>query len=126
MTTQNLRAFAVMYSRDVPKAQRFYAELGFEEMFRMPAEGEAGYVSLRRGTADLGIVDAGWPRDQLGVRMGAEPRFELYVYVENIDATVERLGAALLKAPEDMPWGERIAYVRDPDGNPVALVVAAG
>jgi lactoylglutathione lyase len=22
---------------------------------------------------------------------------------------------------EDMPWGERMAYVTDPDGNPVAL-----
>ena len=28
---------------------------------------------------------------------------------------------ATLRAPEDMPWGERIATVVDPQGNPVAL-----
>ena len=27
----------------------------------------------------------------------------------------------VLAEPEDMPWGERMAYVSDPDGNPVAL-----
>jgi len=27
----------------------------------------------------------------------------------------------VLREPEDMPWGERIAAVADPDGNPVAL-----
>jgi lactoylglutathione lyase len=30
-----------------------------------------------------------------------------------------------LQEPADMPWGERIAYVSDPDDNPVALAVAA-
>ena len=27
----------------------------------------------------------------------------------------------MLRDPADMPWGERIATVADPDGNPVAL-----
>jgi lactoylglutathione lyase len=27
----------------------------------------------------------------------------------------------VLRDPADMPWGERIATVADPDGNPVAL-----
>ena len=30
-------------------------------------------------------------------------------------------GVAVLRQPEDMPWGERIATVADPEGNPVAL-----
>lgn len=29
-------------------------------------------------------------------------------------------------APADMPWGERIAYVEDPDGNLVMLAADAG
>jgi hypothetical protein len=27
----------------------------------------------------------------------------------------------VLPEPADMTWGERVAYVADPDGNPVAL-----
>jgi len=115
------RAFAVIYSHSVPEALRFYTNLGFEETYRLPPDGEPGYVSLRRDTSELGIVDAGWPRDQLGVNMGAEPRFEIFVYVDDVDRAAVQLREAVIKDPQDMPWGERIAYVRDPDGNPVAL-----
>ena len=48
----------------------------------------------------------------------------MYVYVEDLDATLARLsarGVSILRAPEDMTWGERIATVADPLGNPVAL-----
>jgi len=48
----------------------------------------------------------------------------MFVYVENVDAAVDELRqrqAAILRDAMDMPWGERVAYVTDPDGNPVAL-----
>jgi len=48
----------------------------------------------------------------------------MYVYVEDLEAAVARLTAAavtILREAEDMPWGERIATVTDPEGNPVAL-----
>ena len=83
------RAFPVLYSRSVSTSERFYQQLGFEETFRLPPEGEPG--------------------------------FELFVYVDDVDAEAKRFQSALLKPPVNMPWGERIAYVRDPDGNPVAL-----
>ena len=35
-------------------------------------------------------------------------------------------GVPVLRDPEDMPWGGRVGYVADPDGNPVALAVGAG
>jgi lactoylglutathione lyase len=121
------RAFPVAYSTDVERAAAFYRELlGFEEHFRLPSEGEAGYVGLRRGSSELAIVDAGWPRDQLGFDVGPAPRFEMFVYVDDIEAAVAAArarGSEVLKEPTDMPWGERLAYVTDPDGNPVALAV---
>jgi uncharacterized glyoxalase superfamily protein PhnB len=43
----------------------------------------------------------------------------LYLYVEDTDATYERAlecGAASLEAPQDMPYGDRRAMVRDPWG----------
>ena len=61
--------------------------------------------------------------------MGEEPRFEMYVYVADLEETVERLrrnGVHILRDPEDMPWGERIASVTDQDGNPVTLCADRG
>ena len=39
-------------------------------------------------------------------------------------AELQRHGATVIHAPEDMPWGERVGFVRDPDGNPVAIATA--
>ena len=49
------RAFPVIYSHSVAAAATFYVRLGFQQTFRLPPEGEPGYVSLRRGDAELGI-----------------------------------------------------------------------
>ncbi len=56
--------------------------------------------------------------------LGDGPRFEMFVYVSDVDefvATLSAEGVPILRAPADMPWGERISMVADPDGNPVAL-----
>jgi uncharacterized glyoxalase superfamily protein PhnB len=47
-----------------------------------------------------------------------------WLYVDDCDATVERLravGVAIVEEPADQPWGERIARVLDPDGNAVIV-----
>src|SRR5215468_7234688 len=44
----------------------------------------------------------------------------LYLYVDDIDATYEHAvtaGAESLEAPQDMPYGDRRAMVKDPGGN---------
>jgi lactoylglutathione lyase len=119
------RCFPIAYVVDVERSARFYRELlGFEEHFRMPAEGPAGYVGLHLGEAQFGVVSAEWPRERIGAEPGSGVRFELFVYVDGVDDAVARMRAAgvtVQREPEDMPWGERIAYVADPDGNPVAL-----
>ena len=41
--------------------------------------------------------------------MGSKPRFELFVYVDDVDAQVEQLrndGVGVLREPEDMFWGD--------------------
>jgi lactoylglutathione lyase len=102
----------------------FYERLGFERHFQLPAEGEPGYVGLRRGVYEVAVVSADWPTDQYGLPVGEGVRFELFLYVEEVDRLVEELragGVTVLREPADMPWGERVAYVTDPDGNPIAL-----
>jgi lactoylglutathione lyase len=122
------RAFPVIYSTDVERSVRFYQHLGFASHFRLPPEGEAGYVGLRRGDYELAIVTTQSPEQLIGVKVGSDPRFEMFVYAD-VDETVAQLRGVdgrVLKGPEDMFWGERVAYVADPDGNPVALAMAAG
>ena len=118
------RAFPVIYTDDVARLVRFYTALGFEKKYQFPPEGDAGYVSLRRGESDLGITTKDSPRELAGIEVGTGPRFEMFVYVEDLDACVEALrkdGVRIFAEPREMPWGERLCYVSDPDGNPVAL-----
>jgi lactoylglutathione lyase len=120
-------AFPVIYCRDVKAAVRFYEWLGFEQHYQFPPEGEPDYVGLRRDAAHLGIVHESSPQRMIGQHMGDGPRFDLFVYVDDVDAALGSLRAAgvpVLREAEDMPWGERIAFVSDPEGNPVTLAAA--
>jgi lactoylglutathione lyase len=118
------KAFPVLYVTNVRRSLEFYALLGYESRYQFPLEGDPHYVGLERGESSLGIADSGWPEAQLGITVGTAPRFELFVYVDDVQATVETFRAAgypILQEPATMPWGERQAYVSDPDNNPVAL-----
>lgn len=58
---------------------------------------------------------------------GPGPRHELFVYVENLDASiadVEHAGGRVLRAPAQMTWGETLAYLQVPEGNLVTLAQA--
>jgi lactoylglutathione lyase len=118
------RAFPVVFASSVKATTEFYERLGFIRHFQLPADDDdPGYVGLRRGTAELAIVDAAWPADQYARPVGTGPRFEMFVYVNDIDRTIDQFGDTInvLRPPAIMPWGERVAFVTDPDGNPVAL-----
>src|SRR4051812_20060572 len=118
------RGFPIIYAAGVERSARFYEQLGYERHFQLPEEGEPGYVGLRMDTSELAIVSRDWPEQQYGLEVGTEPRFEMFIYVDDVDATIASLrddGVTVLKEPADMPWGERVGFVTDPDGNPVAI-----
>ncbi|MFD7629631.1 VOC family protein [Streptomyces sp. NPDC059851] len=97
----------------------FYTKLfGAEETFRIPEEGPAFYLGLRIGDTDLGLVAKADPG------AGAAPRILLSIGVDDVDETLSRvtaLGGSVRSGPTDMPWGQRVAHIQDPDGNPVNL-----
>jgi predicted enzyme related to lactoylglutathione lyase len=48
----------------------------------------------------------------------------LSIEVDEVAALVPRvaaLGGVVTGGPNDMPWGQRVLHVRDPDGNAVNL-----
>jgi catechol 2,3-dioxygenase-like lactoylglutathione lyase family enzyme len=52
------------------------------------------------------------------------PELELVIRVADLDATDERLQVGLIDSfgpPEDMPWGARHIWLRDPDGHLVSM-----
>ena len=109
------RAFPILSVRDLPATRAFYERLGFVQTYQFPPDGVAGYVTMDRGDASIGIAVAA---------EGDEDRFGYWVYVDDVDATlamVRDAGAPVVAEPEDQPWGERVARTRDPDGNLVHL-----
>jgi lactoylglutathione lyase len=118
------RAFPVVYASSVERTAQFWERLGFGRFFQLPEQGTPGYVGLRRDEAELAIVAAEWPNEQYGLDLGDGPRFEMFVYVTDVDQLIPQLkaeGVVIVQNPADMPRGERIATIADPDGNPVAL-----
>jgi lactoylglutathione lyase len=120
------RAFPVIFAQRPSVTADFYERLGFVRHVQLPPDGEPGYIGLRRGGYELAVVDMSWPADQYSGTVSAGMRFEMFVSVDDVDAAIEDLGgnSIVLREPADMPWGERVAYVNDPDDNPVALAAS--
>ena len=58
-------------------------------------------------------------RDPAAEMDGSSP-VGLYVYLDDVDSAVQRaleLGATLLSPPQDQFWGDRTAWVMDPQGH---------
>src|ERR1700712_2907456 len=107
------RAFPVVLATNVQSTVDFYEDLGFEAYFQMPEDGEPGYVSLKRASVELAVVDSGWSRDQYDEEMGKGPRFEMYVYVADLSDALKKAkkhDVRVIKEPTEMPWGETVAY----------------
>jgi predicted enzyme related to lactoylglutathione lyase len=109
----------VIMTRDLDRLLGFYtALLGAVEASRVPDEGPAFYVGLRVGNSELGLVA------QADAATGTAQRILLSVDAGDVDALLERveaLGGHVLGQPNDMPWGQRVAHITDPDGNAINL-----
>ncbi|WP_019181398.1 VOC family protein [Microbacterium yannicii] len=126
--------FPILLSRDLPQLVRFYeAALGAVVVYRFGDEDDPDYVSLQIGEVSLGIgrdPDAlpsapTRPDSASGAGVGTVgDRIALWFYVDDVDAVFAAwlaAGGRSEQAPADMPWGERVAQVRDPEGTLVNL-----
>jgi uncharacterized glyoxalase superfamily protein PhnB len=116
------------YVADVEGMTRFYRDvLGFTETFRTPAEGVPVHVELRLGGLVVGMAGIDAARDMHGIDVGGDrPRAEVVLWTDDVDAAYEEVvaaGAASLAPPHDFLGSVRAAWVADPEGNPVELVM---
>lgn len=113
---------AMVYSRDVGAALRFYADLlGFKAVEVFEWDRRPVYARLRssrgQGTLALHLLEPGRTLPEFG-------GVRLYFEIKDLDRFCTRLEAAgvtLSQKPKVMPWGWRHAYLNDPDGHEVSL-----
>jgi lactoylglutathione lyase len=116
-------AATILYVPDVAAAVGFYTQaFGLEPGFMPPG---GGYATLAGDGGQLAFVQ----RDQLAESLGDEARrppagFEVWIEATDVPGAVERAlaaGAELVLEPERKPWGQTVAYVRDPNGTLVEI-----
>jgi catechol 2,3-dioxygenase-like lactoylglutathione lyase family enzyme len=115
---------AMVYSRDVTSAVRFYVDLLGLKLLQLEQYGErAVYARVKsaRGntTIALHLLEPG--------REFYPGAIRLYFEVPDLKRFCKRLeknGAVLSQQPKKMPWGWTHAYLNDPDGHEVSLYSA--
>jgi len=121
------KLFPMLSCADLGRSLALYRDLlGGVENFRFPEEGAPAFIALTVGeTSEIGLgAMSGPPIHGRPQRPATGHRIELCVYVDDVDATYERAlaeGYEQVAAPVDMPWGERTAWIADPDGNLLML-----
>lgn len=108
-------------SHDVEGVRRFYTEvLGFGNALYIPEHGYLTVFLSPRSSLGFMAPMPGMPPESWSPP--GEPR--IYLFVEDVDRAYQNLtskGVSFDQAPADMPWGHRLATLRDPEGRLVCL-----
>jgi len=117
-----------IYSADVARSIEFYRGIGFEETFRTPRDGAPIHVELVLDGFKVGIAAVGSAVADHGLDLDlAQPGrgMEIVLWTDDTDAAFAGLvaaGAREVSAPHDWLESLRVAWVADPDDNPIELV----
>lgn len=116
--------YVVVIVEDVGRSVEFYTEV-----LGLPLGHRAGpYAQFDTGATRVGLYERAAMAATLGRPVGSpdpdRPGFELGFKVPDCDAAYAELvekGACGVVAPTDRDWGQRTAYVVDPDGHLIEL-----
>ncbi|WP_203137248.1 VOC family protein [Microbacterium sp. JZ31] len=116
--------FPIVNCVDLARALDWYQRvLGGTLAYRFPEEGDPQYVTLRVGAGQVALGNGTGP-----ALYGETPRpatghaVDLCVYVLDLETVVRAAADAVAVPPADMPWGERVAYLRDPEGTMILVI----
>ncbi len=116
--------YVVLVVEDLDRSLAFYVEL-----LGLPMGHRSGpYAQLATGRTRLSLFERSAMEQTLSMSLRKPehdaPGFELGFKVANVDVTYVELvgrGAEAAVPPTTRPWGQRTAYLRDPDGHLVEL-----
>lgn len=111
-----------LFCRDVAAAIEFYTRTfeAVEGVRRPGPNGTVAHALLTIGPAMI-MIESEWPgvANRAPEPNGSSP-VVMYVYVEDVDATLKRAeaaGATVLIGLENQFWGDRTAWIMDPAGH---------
>ena len=117
-------AYTILYVRDVARSLAFYeAALGQQRRFLLDS---GMYGELETGSTTLSFAAESLAQSNIpGGFQPADPSrkpgaSEVGFTTSDVSAAYERAlaaGAVAVAAPKTKPWGQVVAYVRDPDGH---------
>ena len=121
--------YVILIVEDLDRALRFYVDvLGLRLGHR-----SGDYAQLDTGATRLGLYTRGAMAKTLGMSLKPPshnaPGFEIGFKVPDVGEAFAELvgrGASAVMPPTDRPWGQRTAYVRDPDGHLIELAQDLG
>ena len=125
--------YAILYVPDVPASLDFY-ERAFGQRRRFLHE-SGQYAELETGGtalafAALELAASNLPDEFVPAAAGeSAPSFEVCFVTDDVGAAFSRAvgeGAEPVTTPHSKPWGQDVAYVRDPDGTLVEIASPAG
>jgi PhnB protein len=104
------------------QAIEFYKKVfGAKEVMRMPGPaGKLGHVEIKVGDSKVMLADESPAMNFLGPQAHNGTPVHIHLYVKNVDETVARAiesGAKMMKAAQDMFYGDRTAAIEDPFGH---------
>jgi catechol 2,3-dioxygenase-like lactoylglutathione lyase family enzyme len=116
--------YVVLIVADLDRSLAFYVDrLGLTLNHR-----SGPYAQLATGRTRLSLYQREAMAETLGVSLRAPdadaPGFEIGFKVADVDAAHAELadaGVSSVVAPTTRPWGQRTAYLRDPDGHLIEL-----
>jgi glyoxylase I family protein len=116
----------ILFSENLARAVAFYTRLGFTETFRVPEEGEPIHVDLALNGYTIGVASVDSTRDDHGLNpVPKGQRAAVILWTDDTAAAFEELtaeGVPALASPHVWLGSLLIAWIADPDGNPVQIV----
>jgi len=118
--------YIALFVSDVARSLIFYRDvLGFSFEKPTKPDGAEGYS----GKLKIGIYDRSWLPKLFGDR-GDRPisgnPFLLSMTVDDLDLVYQQIcaniQADIISPPKIMPWGQKILFLSDPDGNILEIV----
>lgn len=115
--------YTILYVRDVPATLGFYERAFGLERRLLHESGQ--YAELETGSTALAFAARELATESAGELAEARPAgFEICLVDEDVEAAYRRAveaGADAVSEPEEKPWGQHTAYVRDPDGTLIEI-----